>query len=381
MTHGLFLYGTLCHRPLLDLVLGASAPDATIEPAVLPDHAVFWAKDQAFPMIAVQPGSAAQGVLVGGLTDQALARLDFYEGGFAYALRPVTVRTADGKDASARVYFPQPGRWEQGAVWSLEDWQAQWGGMTLYAAEAVMARFGHQSAEQVQALLPFLRARGWARELAAGGAPTDLRRAAEPGAINFETVPGAGYDGFFGLRVFDISHRRFDDGWSDRVRRECFVAYDAALVLPYDPVNDLVLLVEQLRYGPILRGDPAPWVLEPVAGLVDAGESPADAARREAMEESGLVLGELIPMMKGYGSPGYSSEHFHCFLALCDLGGVSGGLGGLASEQEDIRSHVLPFNEAMDLLDRGEITAIPLASMLLWLARWRQRPPARGDQS
>ena len=117
-------------------------------------------------------------------------------------------------------------------------------------------------------------------------------------------------------------------------------------------------------------------MLEPVAGLVDAGEDPADTARREAREETGLELGEMIPMARGYASPGYSTEHFHCFLALCDLSGEAGGLGGLEAEQEDIRSHVLPYDAAMALLDSGEITALPLATMLLWLARWREQARA-----
>ena len=168
-----------------------------------------------------------------------------------------------------------------------------------------------------------------------------------------------------------MRHPRFDGSPSEAVTRGAFIAYDAALVLPYDPVTDRVHLVEQMRYGPLLRGDPRPWVLEPVAGLVDAGEAPIEAARREAAEEAGLVLADIREMTQGYAAPGYSTEFYHCFLAICDLPEASGGIGGLASEHEDIRSHVLPFEAAMALLDSGEINTAPLVMMLLWLARHR----------
>ena len=61
-----FFYGTLCHAPLLDLVLGRAAAG---QPAHLPDHAVFWAEGGAFPLIVAQPGGQAEGVLLTDLTE------------------------------------------------------------------------------------------------------------------------------------------------------------------------------------------------------------------------------------------------------------------------------------------------------------------------
>jgi len=157
------------------------------------------------------------------------------------------------------------------------------------------------------------------------------------------------------------------------VTREAFLAFDAALVLPYDPATDHILLIEQLRFGPLWREDPQPWVFEPIAGLVDAGEDPADTARREAMEESGLQLGALEPMVQVYASPGYSTEFFHCFLGVVDLSSFAASRSGLASEHEDIRSHVMPFDTAVALVQSGEINAGPLIMMLYWLAAERDR--------
>ena len=94
-----------------------------------------------------------------------------------------------------------------------------------------------------------------------------------------------------------------------------------------------------------------------------------ETARREAEEEAGLTLTEIVPMVRAYASPGYSSEFFHMFLALADLSGADGRLGGHPEENEDIKTHVLPLERALELVDSGEINASPLAMMLLWLYR------------
>ena len=65
---------------------------------------------------------------------------------------------------------------------------------------------------------------------------------------------------------------------------------DAVIVLPYDPVNDRILLVKQFRTGPYVKGDANPWVLEPIAGLIDVGETPVEAGLREAKEEAHLEI-------------------------------------------------------------------------------------------
>lgn len=365
----LFLYGTLCHVPLLEVVLGRPAAQIDMAPATLDGHGVWWVADHAFPMIAEAASGQAQGLILRSLSATDVARLDFYEGGFDYALQDVAVASCGGSHA-AQVYFPAPGRWQAGAPWSLSDWVARWGAMTLSAAQEVMAQFGLMPVEEVRALWPFFCARGWAQQLAAVPAPQTLRSQMGMKDVNVLRYR-AGYNGFFRIKAFDLQHRRFDGGLSDVVSREAYVAFDAALVLPYDPVTDQVMLIEQLRYGPVHRGDPAPWVLEPIAGLVDAGEDPADCARREAVEEAGLTLAEVRPMLRVYPSPGYTTEFFHCFLGLCALAKRDEGLNGVAAENEDIRSHVIPFDAAMALVDSGEINVGPLVTMLLWLARRR----------
>ena len=168
----LFFYGTLRHLPLLEVVAGRESVQA--EEAILPDHAVHWVKDQPFPIMVQAPGRVAQGLWCPDLTEEDLARLDFYEGGFGYGLVPVTVQVR-GRDQSALVYLPDPDRWPLGADWSLDDWVRDWGEMSVIAAGEAMARFGEISARDLVGLLPAYRARAWANLMAREMAPTDLR--------------------------------------------------------------------------------------------------------------------------------------------------------------------------------------------------------------
>lgn len=363
-----FFFGTLRHLPLLEVVLGRAPRGCE---AVLHDHAVHWVRDQPFPMLVPRPGAMAPGLLVSDLTEDEVARLDYYEGGFDYATRPMQVSTPEGARL-AMVYFTPEARWPQGALWSLEDWARDWGAVSTEAAREVMARRGRYSAEAVSQMLPFFRARAWGRQrFGPEAAPRSLRRAEGIETVDWAPLPGA-YEGFFRLQPFSLSYPRYDGSRAGPMERECFIAWDVALVLPYDPRTDRVLLVEQLRYGPILRGDPAPWVLEPVAGVIDAGESPEEAALRETREEARIAVRRLIPAPRGYASPGYSTEYYHSFLGLADLAQPGRGSGGLAEEGEDIRTHVLPFAEAMALVRSGEINALPLVMLLSWLAVERE---------
>ncbi|MDP3860524.1 MAG: NUDIX domain-containing protein, partial [Phaeovulum sp.] len=174
--------------------------------------------------------------------------------------------------------------------------------------------------------------------------------------------------GFFSLEEYRLRHRRFDGTMSAPINRTAFVSTDVVAVLPYDPLRDRVLLVEQFRIAAFARGDANPWLLEPIAGRVDAGESPEAAARREAAEEAGLALGALIAGPRYYPSPGAKTEHVYAFLALADLPDAAAGTGGLDDEGEDIRAHVLSFAAAEALMQSGEIASGPLWVLLLWLA-------------
>lgn len=242
-------------------------------------------------------------------------------------------------------------------------------------ADLVMRAFGRLSADRVRARLGSLRVEAAGRVRAASATGRVLRT----GTGEVEAAPPEPvHAGFFGLDVLRLRHRRFDGGMSPWLTREVFVAGDAVTVLPYDPRRDRVLLIEQMRIGPFGRGDPLPWQLEAIAGRIDPGELPEAAARREALEEAGLVLGPLEKIAEYYPTPGAVTEYIYSYIALCDLPDGVAGVFGAAEEAEDIRGHLVPFDRLAEVMAAGEIGNAPLLLTVLWLQRERARLQAGG---
>ncbi len=181
------------------------------------------------------------------------------------------------------------------------------------------------------------------------------------------------FAGFFATEIWDLSHRRHDGGFTPVMTREGFVSGDAVVLLPWDPVRDRVLVIEQFRLSPALRHDPQPWLLEPIAGRVDAGETVEDAARREALEEADLHIGRLFPAVHHYPSPGMLGEYLYLYVGIADLPDGTAGIHGLASEDEDIRGHLLDRPKLMRMVLDGQIANGPLAMIALWLHAERDR--------
>ena len=179
------------------------------------------------------------------------------------------------------------------------------------------------------------------------------------------------YRGFFRLDRYRLRHRLFAGGFSGEIVREVLAHAPTVAVLPYDPALDSVVLIEQFRAGPFGHGA-EPWLLEIVAGFIEPGEGAEAVARREAAEEAGITLAEMVPIAGYYPSPGSSSEYITLFCARVDATDA-GGIHGHASEGEDIRVVVLPYAAARAALRAGGIEASPAIIALQWLALNRRR--------
>ncbi len=173
------------------------------------------------------------------------------------------------------------------------------------------------------------------------------------------------YSGFFSLDVWRFRHRLFNGGMSDVVSREIFERGHAAVLLPYDPVRDEVVLVEQIRIAAIDTSE-TPWLLEMVAGMIESGESPEEVVRREAQEEAGLDIGRTQPVLSYLASPGGTSERLSIFVGEVDAS-VANGVHGLAEENEDIRVHVVSRETAYGLVEQGKIDNAASVIALQWL--------------
>ncbi|MCS4503643.1 ADP-ribose pyrophosphatase [wastewater metagenome] len=180
------------------------------------------------------------------------------------------------------------------------------------------------------------------------------------------------FRGYFVMRRYRLRHARFEGGMGPVLTRELFERGHSVGVLPYDPVRDQVVLVEQFRVG-ALDAPRGPWLIETIAGIIEPGESPEAVARRESVEEANCPLDEVVPICRYLVSPGGTSEQVSMFCARVDAEGLHGGVHGLEEEGEDILVHVMSFDEAMAMVENGTVhAAMPLIA-LQWLALNRER--------
>ncbi|HCD9611925.1 TPA: ADP-ribose diphosphatase [Klebsiella aerogenes] len=173
------------------------------------------------------------------------------------------------------------------------------------------------------------------------------------------------YRGFFSLDLYRFRHRLFNGGMSGEVTREIFERGHAAVLLPFDPVRDEVVLVEQIRIAAYDTSE-SPWLLEMVAGMIEEGETAEDVARREALEEAGLEVGRTKPILSYLASPGGTSERLSILVGEVDAS-TAKGIHGLAEENEDIRVHVVSREQAYQWVEEGKIDNAASVIALQWL--------------
>lgn len=192
------------------------------------------------------------------------------------------------------------------------------------------------------------------------------------------------YQGFFALDEYQFRHKLYRGGYSEILTREVFERGDAVAVLPYDPITDSIVLIEQFRPG-ALKNEQGPWQLELIAGMFGENEHPLDVAIREAKEEANLTLSvdKTIKVMNYLSSSGGMSECIHLYIACVEsfakvssLACLSSdsvdhtnvnGVYGLAEEGEDILVHLVSRQQAISLLENGEIVNAATIIALQWL--------------
>ena len=177
------------------------------------------------------------------------------------------------------------------------------------------------------------------------------------------------FQGYFRIGRYFFRHTLHQGGQSDVISREVFERGQAAGALLYDPKRDEVVLIRQFRAGAYVAGR-HPWTWEIVAGIMEQAESAEDMIRREAIEESGLTVNAMMPIHNVLLTPGACSEAARMFLGRVDTTNA-GGVFGLAAEGENILVKVVPFAEALGMLDRDEIDNAVTVICLQWLALHR----------
>ena len=173
------------------------------------------------------------------------------------------------------------------------------------------------------------------------------------------------YKGFFSIIAYRFRHRLLNGEMSGEVVREVFERGHAAVLLPYDPQRDEVVLIEQIRI-PALDSSDTPWLLEMVAGIIEEGETVEDVARREALEEANIVVKRCKPALNYLASPGGTSERLSIMVGEVDAT-TAEGIHGLEAENEDIRVHVVSREQAYRWVEEGAIDNAASVIALQWL--------------
>lgn len=183
------------------------------------------------------------------------------------------------------------------------------------------------------------------------------------------------FQGYFRIDKYTLRHRRHNGGWTAPMTREIFERGHAVAVLLYDPERDTVGLIEQFRPGALAAGW-HPWLIEVVAGIIDDNAEPEQVAIREAQEEAGVAVTDLLPICKYLVTPGGSTETMQIYCARVDSTKL-GGTFGLEEEGEDIRVLVVPAEEAIDWVATGRVLNSCAIIALQWLALHRTELRAR----
>jgi ADP-ribose pyrophosphatase len=174
------------------------------------------------------------------------------------------------------------------------------------------------------------------------------------------------YSGFCQVDLYTLQTKLFAGGWTTPYQREVVNRYQAVAALPYDPVRDQVVLIEQFRIGAL--PEESPWMFEVVAGIKDKGheESYQDLLRREIKEEAGLDALELVEICDYYSSPGATSEKVKIFCAIVDATKAP-AFSGVGAEHEDIKVHVISAEKSFLALEKNLINNAATIIALQWL--------------
>ncbi len=163
--------------------------------------------------------------------------------------------------------------------------------------------------------------------------------------------------------TFDYQHR--DGTWTTE-RRETYDRGNGATVLLYDRQRRTVVLTRQFRVPAYVNGHADGILIETAAGLLDT-DDPETAIRREAAEETGHVLGPIEHIFDVYMSPGSVTERVHFYAAPYRSAASRKG-GGVSEDGEDIEVLEVTFDDAMDMMDAGQIVDAKTIMLLQWAA-------------
>jgi nudix-type nucleoside diphosphatase (YffH/AdpP family) len=160
-------------------------------------------------------------------------------------------------------------------------------------------------------------------------------------------------DAWYVLRSYTFDFQGSDGEWSEQ-RREVYDRGNGATILLRDEERGTLLLSRQFRLPAYLNGHPDGMLLETPAGLLD-GEDAETAIRREAEEETGYRVEDVRKLGEYFMSPGSVTERIAFFTGSYRAGERVSQGGGVESEGEDIETVEVTLEQALAMVDSGEI--------------------------
>ncbi len=169
----------------------------------------------------------------------------------------------------------------------------------------------------------------------------------------------------FRIEEARLRFERHDGNMSGEVVRLNLDRGDSVAGVVHNITDNSLVFTEQFRYPAYQKGPG--WIMEIPAGILDAGEEPEQAMRREILEEVGYPVSHIESIGRFYVSPGGTSERILLFYARVTSSERASSGGGVESEGEDIRSVSLPLSVAFEALRNGDIVDAKTIIGLQWL--------------
>ncbi|WP_293885368.1 GDP-mannose pyrophosphatase NudK [Sphingobacterium sp. UBA1498] len=144
------------------------------------------------------------------------------------------------------------------------------------------------------------------------------------------------------------------DGTVQQQSREAYDRGNGAVILLYNISYQTVILTRQFRIPTYINGNESGMLIEACAGLLDQ-DSPQDCIRRETEEETGYQIKEAKKIFEAYMSPGSVTEILHFFIAEYTTNMKVSDGGGLEEEEEHIEILEIKIQDALHMIDTGEI--------------------------
>ena len=159
-------------------------------------------------------------------------------------------------------------------------------------------------------------------------------------------------DNWYILKKTTFEYQRKDGTWSTQTR-ETYDRGNGVAILLYNRERHTVVLTRQFRF-PAYVNQHDGMLIEACAGLLDE-DNPEEAIKRETEEETGFRVHHVTKVFEAFMSPGSVTERLYFFVAEYSSDSKVADSGGIEEEGEDIEVLELDFDQAMHMIETGEI--------------------------